>query len=153
MKLRTVRRKAREFALMLLYQHELSEEEGDKLLQEFWKETKAMDEVKEYAEKLFKGVLQNKELLDSLLRKHAKKINFDRLVPIDKNILRIAAYEMLFVEDVTPAIAIDEAIEISRIYSEENSYVYINAILDSLKKEEMKKGESDGGEESKGGEA
>ncbi len=153
MKLRAVRRKAREFALMLLYQQELSEEEGDHLLQEFWKERKAMDEVKEYAEKLFKGVLRNRDMLDSLLKKHARKINFDRLVPIDKNILRIAAYEMLFVDDVTPAIAIDEAIEISKIYSEENSYVFINAILDSLRKEELKKGESDGGEESKGGEA
>ena len=135
MKLKSIRRKAREFALMLLYQQEMSGEDPEEVLKNFWDERKTLQEVKEYAERLFKGVLARKEEIDGLLKQHTKKINFDRLYPIDRNILRIAAYEIFHVEDVTPAIAIDEAIEISKIYSEESSYVYINAILDSLVKE------------------
>jgi len=135
MKLKSIRRKAREFALMLLYQQEISGEDPEEVLKSFWEERKSQEEVKEYTEKLFRGVLEKKDEIDELLRRHAKKINFDRLYPVDRNILRIATFEIFYVEDVTPAIAIDEAIEISKIYSEENSYVYINAILDSLVKE------------------
>ena len=135
MKLKSIRRKAREYALMLLYQQEISGEDPEEVLKNFWDERKTLQEVKEYAEKLFRGVLEKKGQIDTLLKQHARKINFDRLYPVDRNILRIAAFEIFYVEDVTPAIAIDEAIEISKIYSEENSYVYINAILDSLVKE------------------
>jgi len=91
------------------------------------------DAYKNFAEKLFKGVCDNKAEIDSLIEKHAKNWNIERMAAVDRNIIRIAAYEILLMPETPVNVIIDEAVEISKKYSTSDSSKFVNGILDKLK--------------------
>ncbi|MCD6454000.1 MAG: transcription antitermination factor NusB [Candidatus Aminicenantes bacterium] len=125
------RRTAREIALKILYQMEMGSDPME-ALREYLAENRTIRETREYAEYIIKGVSENLDEIDNAIKKSTKK-NFSLLLPIEKTILRIAAFEIL--NGIKPAIAIDEAVELAKRYGEANSYRLINGILDSLHKE------------------
>ncbi len=88
-----------------------------------------LDEVKDYAVRLIKTYVDNKEEIDDKIKEHSKGWDVERLVKIDRDILRIALVEMLFFEDVPKGVSIDEAVELAKKYSTEESSKFINGIL------------------------
>jgi len=145
------RRKARESTLQILYQLEFNEISIEKLLSDFAAENKLKGETADYTFTLVKGVLNNKKNIDNLIRSISVNWRMSRMAVIDRNILRIAAFELNYGVNITPAVIINEAIEIAKKYSSDKSAKFINGVLDALKDKlnilkEQKK-ENDNGEE------
>lgn len=131
-----MRRKSRELALQSLFQSEFSEplrlEEVIKS-QEHSEELSA--DIQNYAKDLIRGVGANKSAIDALIQRHSAHWKLDRMATIDRNLLRIAIYEMKFASSpLTPAIVINEALEIAKVYGGTESSSFINGLLDQVAK-------------------
>ena len=94
-----------------------------------------VSEPDEFFSELVDGVIRYREMLDEIISDYATEWDFDRISVVDRNILRIALYEIMFVEDNPFAVIVDEAISIAKIYGSENSYRFINGVLDKAKGE------------------
>ncbi len=128
------RRKAREWALQMLFQQDLNEVTAQDLLDLFWEVNPGDPEEREFAELLFKTTLENRSHIDELIRRHAQHWRLERMAAVDRNVLRIAVSELLYTE--TPhAVVIDEAIEIARRFSTTESSQFVNGILDAIREE------------------
>ncbi len=131
------RRKAREFALYMLFAYDLTDLSPDYIIENFWKDEerkKSGDRIKEYAEKLFRNVLKYKPFIDKSIESKSEHWKLSRMSTIDRNILRIAAYELMY-EDIDAPVVINEAIEIGKKYGDSESGVFINGILDAIYKD------------------
>jgi len=129
------RRLAREYALQTLY---FADSGGAADVENYKKEFEpALDaESFSFCSALISGAIENKKTLDEIIAKHAKNWSVTRMSAVDRAILRMAAYEMLLSPENTPAPAvIDEAIELAKKFSTENSGRFINGLLDQIKKE------------------
>ena len=129
---------ARECALQILYQLEINKEEMSSVLADFWNETGAeIDKsVREFAESLVAGTRENIAKLDEVITKSADNWQISRMAVVDRNIIRLATYEMLFVEDIPPKVSINEAIELAKKYGDTESNKFVNGVLDKIKKTE-----------------
>ncbi len=130
------RRRAREFALYMLYAYDITNLSSDYILRNFYTEPDragAGKKIKDYAEKLFKGVLEKKSIIDKTIESKSQHWKLSRMSAIDRNVLRIATYELLF-ENLDPPIVINEAIEIGKKYGDSESGVFINGVLDAINK-------------------
>ena len=127
------RRRARELALALLYELEFHPGQEAARLAAFWQDHPAPPAVREYAETLARGVLAHLEALDQRIAAHAEHWTLERMPLVDRNILRLAAYELLHASDVPDRVAIDEAIELAKAYGGEDSGRFVNAILDRIR--------------------
>jgi transcription antitermination protein NusB len=145
------RRKVRESALQVLFQLEFDESSPDQSLEKYWADRKSSADEKDGISRLVTGVMTHREAIDHAIQAVSEHWRMSRMVLVDRNILRIAAFEMMFDEDLAPAIVINEAIEIAKKYSGERSAVFINGVLDALKQKlksdaENTKDEKDGRE-------
>ncbi|MBI4777803.1 transcription antitermination factor NusB [Candidatus Desantisbacteria bacterium] len=95
---------------------------------------KAAVEIKEYAELLVKGVSENIDEIDEMIKMYCKNWDLCRLAAIDLNILRIGVFELVFCSDIPSAVIINEAIEIAKIYGSDDSPGFINGLLDNVRK-------------------
>ncbi|MEW6571269.1 MAG: transcription antitermination factor NusB [Nitrospirota bacterium] len=130
------RRKAREYALQLLFQADfLGKEISRKDLEEFWANKNEDDEVKKFTEELVQGTLREREDIDRMLEKVAENWVVKRMAAVDRNILRFAAYEIIYRQDIPSAVTINEAIEIAKKFSSAESAPFLNGILDRLARE------------------
>jgi transcription antitermination protein NusB len=138
------RRKAREYALQFLYGIDLvalDPEEQKKYdlfrgLDEFWKGADEKDpNVKTFAEDLIKGVIKHLDDINPLIQKTVDKWKLLRMAAIDRNIIRVAVYEILFRNDIPDAVSINEALEIAKRFSTAESAAFINGILDRISKD------------------
>ncbi len=127
------RRKGRELALQLLYEIELGKKDADEELKSLREENKERRVVKDFAAGLLKGTCENLERIDGMIAECSSNWDISRMTPVDRNILRIGAYE-LFYCDTPPAVAIDEAIEIARRYGTQESASFVNGVLDCIRK-------------------
>jgi len=134
-----LRSKAREVALCLLYQIEISKADFDPALQNYLQNYPQEKEVVDFSSILTQGTLKNVEAIDSLIKKHVKNWEIERMAAIDRNILRMACFELLFLDDVPPKVSINEAIELSKRYGDIESPRFINGVLDKIYKAEGKK--------------
>ncbi|GBD98900.1 hypothetical protein BMS3Abin07_00929 [bacterium BMS3Abin07] len=134
------RRLARSFALQLLFQYDFTHINTAELLDEFWKERKADKSVKEFANEIFTGTVNNIGHIDDTIKKTAEHWVLGRMAIVDRNILRLASYEILFRDDIPAVVSIDEAIEIAKKYSSTESSSFINGILDKISKNHQKVG-------------
>ncbi len=135
------KKRAREYAYLIMYQVDVSGFSPEEIAETFWEELeeergKEKEEVKELSERLVKGTVRNLLEVDSEISKHLKKgWIIDRLLPMDRSILRVAAYELLKENISPPAVVINDAVDLAKVYGEdENSYKFINAVLDKIKK-------------------
>jgi N utilization substance protein B len=135
------RRKARESTLQILFQLEFNDRELEGVFESFWQEKKTSKEIKEYCRWLVTGIVSHRERIDRLIQSVSENWRIDRMALVDRNVLRIAVFELLFEEKIAPAIVIDEAIEISKKYSSEDAATFVNGILDAVRKkiEKMQK--------------
>ena len=128
------RRKAREYALQMLYQYDISNDSAH-LIEGFWASKDVPENVKEFTNNIVEGVIKNLPLIDDKINQSARNWNIDRMAVVDRNILRIATYELLFINDIPVKVTINEAIEIAKRYGGEDSSSFVNGILDRILKD------------------
>ena len=126
------RRKARCRALELLFGLEFTRDEWRGALAAFWKTFETKESVREYTEILVEGVFDRREDLDEYIDAALKGWTPERVGRIERNVLRIAVFEMGFVDDVPPKVAINEAIELAKSYGTDESPGFVNAVLDRI---------------------
>ena len=129
------RRLSREFVIQFLYLTEMNEGEIQNQLQLFWENNPAAEDVQLFTEVILKDVFDNKEQIDVRLEKYSDNWTLSRMTVIDRNLLRMAASEILYSKTVPPKVAIDEAVEIAKRFGSEDSAHFINGILDRVLKE------------------
>jgi N utilization substance protein B len=128
------RTKSRQTALQALYQIDIVDGDVDEALASFMEGLRIGPEAKSYTEAIVRGVLSNTPIIDGLIEEYSENWTVARMVLVDRNILRIAAYELLYCPDVPYKVVIDEAVELAKKYGSEDSGAFINGILDRMAK-------------------
>ena len=136
-----VRRRAREHSLQFLYQIDLLQSSSPQIdiseqTELYWanKDNPPEKQVVDFSNRINMGISENLQTLDEIISKCSKNWKFNRISKVDRNILRIAVYELLFSKDVPSKVAINEAIEIAKKFGTEQSGSFINGILDKISK-------------------
>lgn len=154
------RREARERAVQFLFQHDLNPPENLELeLAQFWNSqrvaviedekgaakwgqsvelpppTTEEAETRLFAEPLIRGVLEHRDDIDERIKKHARNWEFHRIAAVDRNVMRLAIYEMLYRDDIPPVVSINEAVDIAKKFSTYESGKFVNGILDKVRGE------------------
>jgi len=125
------RRKAREVALQFLYQLDLNgDDDPSPHDEEFWARHPVDDDTRAFADALVHGAKTNQAKIDHAITQFAEHWDLERMAVVDRNILRLAVYELLYTADVPPKVAINEAIEIAKRYGTAESPAFVNGILD-----------------------
>lgn len=157
------RREARERAVQFLFQHDLNPPEDlEAALEQFWDSQRgvaiAEDKatatwgqpvelppptteeaaVRLFADPLIRGTLEHRNQMDDVIKKHALNWDLRRIAAVDRNILRLAIYEMLHRDDIPPVVSINEAVDIAKKFSTQDSGKFVNGILDKVKGELMR---------------
>lgn len=133
----TGRRQAREWAVQFLFQTEFNPDDLDAALSDFWndEEKKPADRDRTYFNEVVRGVLAKQRELDRTISKSAQNWDIERLGILDRIVLRVAVYEMLFRHDIPPVVSINEAVEIAKAYISKESGRFVNGVLDRIQKE------------------
>ena len=131
----STRRQARECALQMLYTFDNCQMDEKNIFKCFDEILPVESAYREFAVNIFRGVCSYQDRIDSLIEKYADNWEIDRMATIDRNIMRIAAYEMLYTKDTPVSVIIDEAVEIAKRFSNKDSSKFVNGILDKLKDE------------------
>jgi len=133
-----LRSKARAVALSLLYQIEISKVDFHQALNSYFENYPQKQEVIDFFSLLVEGVITNISSIDSLIKKHVKNWEIERMAVIDRNILRMGCFELLFSDDIPPKVAINEAIELAKRFGDVDSPRFVNGILDTIYKMEKR---------------
>ena len=157
------RREARERAVQFLFQYDLNPPEDlEAALNQFWHSQQAAvlaeekgratwgqpiapaalspedEELRRFAEPLIRGAIEHRNELDEQIKKHATNWDLPRIAAVDRNILRLAIYEMFHRDDIPPVVSINEAVDIAKKFSTQDSGRFVNGILDKIKGELMR---------------
>jgi N utilization substance protein B len=133
------RRKSRELALQTLYQWNITRQNPSLILGQQKANFSPADEEDEFAQQIVVGVLEHYSHIDDLIKKFSEHWRLDRISIIDRNILRMAIFELLFREDIPPRVTLNEAIDLGKCFGSEDSSSFINGILDRIQKEVIHK--------------
>ena len=128
------RRKARELALQMLYQHDLSGNAPETIVATFEELQKSKPNTREFATKIFKGTVDHIASIDEMIQAQAENWRLSRMATVDRNIIRMSVYEFLHESDTPKLVIIDEAIEIAKKFGTQKSSQFINGILDGILK-------------------
>ena len=123
------RRQARESSLQIIYALEMGNEDVEKVFQHVFEEFATSNKAQAFARELVRGVLEHKEQLDAVIKRLAKDWDINRLAVVDRNIMRIALYEMLYVEDIPNAVSVNEAVELAKMFGGKESAKFVNGVL------------------------
>lgn len=126
------RRKARQVALQVLYQIDVAEVDTGEALALYWQCFNAPKNVRKFASQLVTGVMDNIVDVDQLVKDCSEHWSMSRMARVDRNILRMATYELFYCKDIPPKVTINEAIDLGKEFGSENSSSFINGILDAL---------------------
>jgi len=118
----------------MLFQIDMAGGAPAEIFPHFWKEHDAEIEVKAFAQGLVEGVMREREALDRIIAGSVDNWRIDRMAVVDRNILRLAVYELAWLKDTPPVVVLDEAIEVGKKYGSEQSGSFINGILDAVRK-------------------
>lgn len=122
------RRTSREKAMQILFQLEINEVSPDQAIDDFIGLSTASD----FLIKLVKGVTENTLELDSIISQHLENWSFDRLASVERVVLRLATYEIKFLEDIPESVSINEAVELAKKFSDEQSGKFVNGVLSKI---------------------
>lgn len=132
---------AREFAVQILYRMDVTRDNEELSLDNFWRsrsEENIEEAVSDFTAELVKGVAKNLDEIDKKITKFAANWQLNRMPVVDRNILRLSCYELAFRDDIPPKVSINEAVELAKKYSGLDSGKFVNAILDKIKQEKDK---------------
>ena len=127
-----LRREARELALQMLYALDTLKGNLRETLRGFREGVETGDRTREFAEALVQGVQEHRETIDQAIVARSKNWSISRMPRVDVNIMRLAAYELMFRRDIPKKVSINEAIEIAKKYGDKESPAFVNGILDEL---------------------
>jgi transcription antitermination protein NusB len=127
------RRKARELALMILYELEFRPGEAKAILDTFWQDHLVPQDVRAFTESLVRGTVESGPELDRLIAANAAHWSLARIALVERNILRLAVYELVYRDDIPERVAINEAIELAKLYGSQESGAFVNGILDQIR--------------------
>jgi N utilization substance protein B len=136
-----LRRKARTVALQTLYELDCSTHKPKEVLARLLGETALPDEAADFAQSLINGVLQNRKEIDDVIQKFAPAFPVEQITTIDRNILRLAIFEILFDNRVPVKAAINEAVELAKSFGSDASQRFVNGVLGSVVTTCMHQGE------------
>ncbi len=128
------RRKAREYALQILFQYDLANGNLNETMEEFWKDKKVNSKIVSFCYQLINGTIDNLKEIDKCISKHSLNWKLERMSTVDRNVLRIATYELLFQRETPAPVVINEAIEVAKKFGTEDSAKFINGILDAIRR-------------------
>ena len=126
------RRKDRELAVQVLFHLEFSPGDPRAAFDLICEDFRSQESVKLFSAQLVQGVCENQDKLDALIVSASKNWRLERMARLDKCILRLAAFEILFMKDIPPKVSIDEAVEIGKKFGGEDSGSFINGVLDNI---------------------
>ena len=135
------RTRAREYALQVLYQMDITRDDSNAALENFWQahtDEEIAQELKDFTSELVKGVADNLEVIDNNVSSYAANWKLERMAVVDRNVLRMSCFELLFREDIPPKVSINEAVDLAKKYSGLEAGKFVNAILDKIKSEKNK---------------
>lgn len=127
------RREGRESAMQFLFLRDLGGEDDPEALEAFFRIRDASPSARKFCRTLLAGFTEKASEVDAVLKKYSEHYEIHRISAVDRNILRVGIYEMLYCPEVPPVVAINEAIEIAKKYSTEESGRFVNGILDRVK--------------------
>jgi len=145
------RRKARELALQMLFQYDMSGNQPDQILETFEELQKSKPNTREFATKIFRGTVDHVAAIDEMIQIQAENWRLSRMSTVDRNIIRMSVYEFLHEKDTPKLVIIDEAIEIAKKYGAQKSGQFINGILDGILKRYNLGADEVRGQEAEGG--
>jgi transcription antitermination protein NusB len=131
----TLRRKSRQFALQMLYQWEMTGRKPPRIEENFWRTAKAADSTRVFANQLYRGAAMKSAESDALLQKFSTNWPLERMAITDRCILRLAIWELRS-GTAPPAVVLNEAVELAKMFSGEDSAAFVNGILDAIVKSE-----------------
>ncbi len=133
------RRKSREFALQVLYQLDITQHDATRTLTQFQEHFSTSGERDHFLERLVMGVLEHRKEIDQLIKQYSEHWRLERMTIIDRNILRMATFELLYFKEIPPKVTLNEAIDLGKRFGSEDSGSFINGILDRIQKEAVRK--------------
>ena len=131
----TTRRFGREWAVQFLFQHDFNAGDKDRSLDDFWALQNVDPESRPFAADLIQGVLDHLHELDERIQVYADNWEVKRMNAVDRNAIRLALFEMLFRPDIPPVVSINEAVDIAKRFSSNESGKFVNGILDRARKD------------------
>ncbi|MCK4859944.1 MAG: transcription antitermination factor NusB [Candidatus Omnitrophica bacterium] len=146
------RTKAREIVLQILYQIDIGEDRYTDAWKKFWAEGNNLEfedeivdgyhkvissEIKEFSAELASGIVNNLELLNKIINEYAENWKLSRIAIVERNILRLAVYELLFCPQIPPAVSINEAVDLAKKYSTLEAGKFVNGVLDKIRKAKL----------------
>ena len=126
------RRKGREAALQMLYQMDVSEVSAAQATRYFWATLATSREGEEFANQLVQGYADNAELIDRTIRNVSQHWRLERMARVDRNILRLGTYELMYLADVPRRVTLNEAVELAKRFGSEGSAGFVNGVLDRI---------------------
>ena len=129
------RHEARSWALQFLFQRDFNKGELDDALAVFWKQKKAGAKLKKFTEEIIRGVEDHQKDLDDRLKQYAENWDVKRMGAVDRNVMRVALFEMFHRQDIPPIVSINEAVELAKEFSSDESGKFVNGILDRAKRD------------------
>jgi N utilization substance protein B len=131
----TTRRDAREWAVQLLFAMDFNPPEDiDAVLAEFWQGKVVPAKQQSFTERLVRGVVKHRADLDVALREYAENWDISRMGAVERNVMRMALFELLHCEDIPPVVSINEAVDIAKYFSTGEAGKFVNGILDRVRK-------------------
>lgn len=132
--MRGKRSQAREAALKILYQLDVTKDPPEEGLKLFFRHHRVSVNSQQFVENLVKGTFEHREEIDRLLSKYATNWTLPRMAMVDRNILRLGTYELLFGNETPPKVVINEAVELAKRFGTPDSGKFVNGVLDSIHK-------------------
>jgi N utilization substance protein B len=129
------RRRAREAAIQYHFWRDLQHGDGPEKIEDFWEFCPAAPRVRQFAQPLIEGMVAHSPEIDERIRRYCENYEFRRISAVDRNILRLAIYEMLYREDIPPVVSINEAIDLAKTFGGGDSGRFVNGILDRVRKD------------------
>lgn len=130
-----MRHQAREWAVQFLFQRDFNRGDLEQALDDFWQDRETSPKAKQFTEQVIRGVEDNLRQIDDALRKCTEHWDLHRMGAVDRNVMRVALYEMLYCPEIPPVVSINEAVEVAKDLSSYESGRFVNGILDRALKD------------------
>jgi N utilization substance protein B len=140
------RRAARECALQMMYELDVGKHSKDEIVRTYWQMNEHPQKVRDFADLLFEGTVRRLKEIDRVIQQHTKNWRLGRMAAVDRNVLRLAVFEFLSGSKTPETVVINEALEIAKKFSTQESAQFVNGILDSIKNQLKEKGPRSNGE-------
>jgi N utilization substance protein B len=129
------RRQGREAALKLLYALDMTHADMQEMVNASWVDDVVPEDIRDFAMTLVTGVRNNREEIDTVIRTWSSHWSLARIGMVERNLLRLAIFELLFMPDIPPNVTINEAVEVAKSYGADEAWLFVNGILDRIKHE------------------